>query len=366
MKTNPALLNLSRPVAIAMWDFSWLERRWPGAGYEDWDEALDGLVERGYNAVRIDAYPHLLAADAGRPWRLKPQWTVHDWGACGLVDVQIQPHLNEFIAKCRDRGVSVGLSTWFREDLTRQRDLVATPEIHARIWRKTLESIEAAGLLDAILYVDFCNEWPWWGTFFGEDSARTDWRSPESQAWMRRAIGALKEAYPQVPACFSFSDSLFGDLSGIDLSYMGLLEPHLWMAKDTSFYRQIGFKFSPFDLAEYDPVIAMAERLYRADEGHWQRSLAALIGKMADWSRATGLPLVTTECWAIVNYRDWPLLDWGWVKELCAFGVEEAVKTGRWAGIATSNFCGPQFAGMWGEVEWHRRLTGRIRGEIGS
>jgi hypothetical protein len=45
-----------------MWDFSWLERRWPGAGYEDWSQALDELVERGYEAVRIDAYPHLVAA----------------------------------------------------------------------------------------------------------------------------------------------------------------------------------------------------------------------------------------------------------------------------------------------------------------
>jgi len=44
-----------------MWDFSWLERRWPGAGYEDWDKVLDELAERGYNAVRIDAYPHLIA-----------------------------------------------------------------------------------------------------------------------------------------------------------------------------------------------------------------------------------------------------------------------------------------------------------------
>jgi len=24
--------RLTRPLAIAMWDFSWLERRWPGAG----------------------------------------------------------------------------------------------------------------------------------------------------------------------------------------------------------------------------------------------------------------------------------------------------------------------------------------------
>jgi hypothetical protein len=28
------------PRAITMWDFSWLERCWPGAGYEYWDKAL--------------------------------------------------------------------------------------------------------------------------------------------------------------------------------------------------------------------------------------------------------------------------------------------------------------------------------------
>jgi len=49
-----------KPLALTMWDFSWLERRWSGAGYEDWDQALTELVERGYNAVRIDAYPHLI------------------------------------------------------------------------------------------------------------------------------------------------------------------------------------------------------------------------------------------------------------------------------------------------------------------
>ena len=56
----------ARPLAITMWDFSWLERRWPGAGYEDWDAALDGLAERGYDAVRIDAYPHLVSVPTRR------------------------------------------------------------------------------------------------------------------------------------------------------------------------------------------------------------------------------------------------------------------------------------------------------------
>ena len=70
------LLARGRPLAITMWDFSWLERRWPGAGYEDWNVALDELAARGYDAVRIDAYPHLVASirarDVGHPAVLEP------------------------------------------------------------------------------------------------------------------------------------------------------------------------------------------------------------------------------------------------------------------------------------------------------
>lgn len=45
------------PRAITMWDFSWLERRWPGAGYENWDQALNELSERGYNAYVLTLIP---------------------------------------------------------------------------------------------------------------------------------------------------------------------------------------------------------------------------------------------------------------------------------------------------------------------
>ena len=66
------LRRFEHPLAITMWDFSWLERRWPGAGYEDWDVVLDELVSRGYNAVRIDPYPHLVAAAPDKTWELFP------------------------------------------------------------------------------------------------------------------------------------------------------------------------------------------------------------------------------------------------------------------------------------------------------
>ncbi len=66
--TNNQQEQVFHPRAITMWDFSWLERRWPGAGFEDWDLALDELTERGYNAVRIEAYPHLVGVNPTKEW----------------------------------------------------------------------------------------------------------------------------------------------------------------------------------------------------------------------------------------------------------------------------------------------------------
>ena len=99
--------SFQRPYAITMWDFSWLERRWPGAGYEDWDVALDELAERVYNAVRIDAFPHLVSADPGKEWEIIPTWNQTSWGAQSLTRIRVMPALIEFIAKCRDRNIGV-------------------------------------------------------------------------------------------------------------------------------------------------------------------------------------------------------------------------------------------------------------------
>ena len=82
---------------------------------------------------------------------------------------------------------------------------------------------------------------------------------------------------------------------------------------------------------------------------------------MATFSRSARLPIATSEGWAIVDYKDWPGLDWGWVKEMSEVALDQALTTGRWSLLCTSNFCGPQFVGMWRDVAWHRRLTERIR-----
>ena len=136
------------PRAITMWDFSWLERRWPGAGYEDWDQVLDELSERGYNAIRIDAYPHLIAENPMKKWLLKEVWNQQDWGSPDMNEIQVQPNLNLFLSKCKERDIKVGLSSWYRLDVDEVCLKLDTPEKLADCWLTTLRSIEEDGLLE--------------------------------------------------------------------------------------------------------------------------------------------------------------------------------------------------------------------------
>jgi len=49
------------------------------------------------------------------------------------------------------------------------------------------------------------------------------------------------------------------------------------------------------------------------------------------------------------------------VRDLCSLGVQRAAHSGQWLAIACSNFCGPQFAGMWRDKALHQSVTLAIR-----
>jgi hypothetical protein len=362
--------RIERPLAIAMWDFSWLERRWPGAGYEDWDQALDELAARGYDAVRIDAYPHLLSASAERVWELLPVWNQSAWGAQSKVRVRVGPELREFIARCRNRNILVGLSTWNRLEASGLRNGIRTPVDHARIWRNTLGYLDEAGLLDALLYVDFSNEFPvpFWTPYLydGNENAPSSQEkprtSPEISSWMREAIGEVARRYPALDYTYSFC-SQYRDWKEQDVSMLDFLEPHIWMShpETSDWNARVGYNFEKFDPVGFEHIVDNGYRIYKGGKSKYDAALIAEIDNVAAWSRASGKPLITTECWAVVDYKDWPGLDWGWVKDLTAMGVAHAAAQGRWVAIATSNFCGPQFVGMWRDIAWHRRLTDLIK-----
>jgi hypothetical protein len=353
------------PRAITMWEFSWIERRWPGAGYEDWDLALDELLVRGYNAVRIDPFPHLLAADPHKTWTLQPAWDTQMWGSPDVNRIVLLPALFDFLGKCRDRGIMVGLSTWYRKDDADTRMTITGPEVMAANWIKTLDLISEAGYIDSILYTDLCNEWPGddWAPFVKPHLTYGDWDKPASLDYMHKAIAPLRARYPQMPLLFSCAEDHPESYLAQDLSDFDLLDPHIWMAQqnDGEFYKLAEYGYEHFDAKGYTNLSLKAEDVYRARPEYWQKTLAQAIDQHAAVSHKMKMPLITTECWGVVDYKDWPLLKWDWVKDLCALGVQHAASTGQWMAIATSNFCGPQFAGMWRDKTWHQRLTQTIK-----
>ena len=360
--------DLKKPLAIAMWDFSWLERRWPGAGYEDWDSSLDELLERGYNAVRIDAYPHLLALDPHKEWEILPCWNQQNWGSPARNKISIQPALNQFIEKCKERDILVALSSWFQRDEGESWKLIFSAEKHAEIWIKTLDSIAEQGLLDSILYVDFCNEWPLgiWAPFFNREETKS-WNDPSSLKWMETAVNKVKSKYPDLSYTFSHIGNInLKDGQSGKIGFIDFLEPHIWMAQanDDEFYKLIDYNYERFETKGFENLVRSAQKLYEADPAYWNRLQEEFIDSVVEESIHYNLPLITTESWSVVDFKDWPLLDWEWVKRSCSNGIAYAAQKGRWLAMATSNFCGPQFVGMWRDVAWHKEMTAIIKSSV--
>lgn len=357
-----------KPRAITMWDFSWLERRWPGAGYEDWDKILDELVDRGYNAVRIDAYPHLVAENPMKEYTLLPVWNTQDWGSPDINKVIVQPALNNFIAKCKDRDIKVALSCWYRQDTDMILMKITGPEKMAENWIKTLDSIAKDGLTDNILYVDLCNEWPgdaWCPYFINDPPEKTwgYWYTEKSMEFMKKSIGLVKAAYPSLPYCYSYTGADPKLYPEYPLPFFDLLEHHVWMSglNNGEYYNAVGYNYERFSPEGYKKLVENYEKVYYGKKDYWQKLLTDEISLIARSAASAGQPLITTECWGIVDFKDWPLLKWDIIKELGELGVKAAAATGQWLAIATSNFAGPQFVGMWRDIEYHRKLTEIIK-----
>ncbi|HEV8633100.1 MAG TPA: cellulase-like family protein [Chloroflexota bacterium] len=54
-------------LTITLWDFGWVTRAGRGEPFADLDRTFRGVVERGYNATRIDAMPLLLLIGGPNP-----------------------------------------------------------------------------------------------------------------------------------------------------------------------------------------------------------------------------------------------------------------------------------------------------------
>ena len=244
---------------------------------------------------------------------MPPVWSVEDWGSPALNKIVIQPALNTFIGKCKERKIKVGLSSWFRQDVDDVRMQIKVPEIMAEQWIKTIMSIENEGLLDAILYVDLCNEWPgeFWAPYFKNTPPELTWggwHTEESLSWMKKSAELVKQAFPDIPLTFSF-DANEDELKTQGCLLLDFLEPHIWMAHQNGeeFYEAMDNKNEVFNNKGYEAMVRNGKKVYNEKKAYWNKLLRDKIEAVARVSREDNQALMTTECWAVVNYKDWPL-----------------------------------------------------------
>ncbi|MCK5653836.1 MAG: hypothetical protein KAH98_01720, partial [Dehalococcoidia bacterium] len=220
--------NPEAKYAVAMWDFSWLVRRTGNeAEYADWYKVLDELAERGYNCIRLDAFPHLVAKGPDgqlvEQFTILPQDSSFMWGNHEHVQVEPRPALVDFIGRAAERGIYVGLSSWYNRDTLGRVQMTQSPEDYARIWLETLDLLNESGLHDRIVWVDICNEFPvsrWaprpYADIFQSQrlgdllmvrnlSRRWDDRVKQRiKNYFDGAITPLREKYPDLKYTFSF------------------------------------------------------------------------------------------------------------------------------------------------------------------
>ena len=368
-----------------MWDFSWLLRReGDTAEYADVERVLDELAERGYDTVRIDAFPHLIAADEDgavlNEHTVLPQPPGFMWGNHAPTTVEPLRELLRFVSGVKERGLRVGLSTWFTPDTNGRAQQVSTPEDLGRIWIETLRHLESHELLDAVEWVDLCNEWPAWApgvmneifgpgtTPFSDTTLWTDEQVAELAAF-DRSLEIVAARFPELPLTLSYYQRgplppLSREPMRLSTAGFGIGEPHLWLSTSSaSFMERTRYEDNYSDdthnLLDHEKLVR--ER-YDVERDAFYADFIAVLDEWRDWAAERRLPLYTTEGWASVGWSPDLVEGWtGWeyVRDVAETVIPLVIERG-WTGICTSNFSQPHFAGMWGDAAWHRRMTDLI------
>jgi len=398
----PKLSELKKPLAIAMWDYSWLLRHHKYGSFEDWNKVLNELVERGYNAIRIDCMPQFVAA--GNDGKLQEEffhkrevWKPAYWGNQFSMYSRPREALLEFMKKCEQKAVRVGLATWFMGHGTERNLEFKGIDGFVRAWDETLEFLKQNDLLKNVIYVDLLNEYPLWHGFewfkkemnlrgneklFRENNP--DANVPDEvfqkrkgkgytilqqefyQGFIDTVISTLKKKWPQLTF---FTSQTGGGGEGalwkqIDFKNFGAIDAHFWFTQNSEFTSKTAVAGLNMFRTQKDSGFKEG---YENALKYWRKNEQKLAGWMeekikyvGDLGKKYSIPIGNTEGWGAVFWQDHPLLGWEFIKEAADVAVDISLKHG-YKFICTSNFTHPQFEGIWRDLAWHRQITERIK-----
>ncbi len=380
----------AKPLAMAMWDFSWLLRKYRKGGFEDWNKALDELQERGYNALRIEAFPHFIAHDDNgirqeEYFLPKNDWRPALWG--NEISVTISPlqSLIQFLTLCEKRQIKIALSSWFYGHGTQRNRGFTGIDGLVRAWNETLQLLKEKDLLKNVMYVDLLNEYPLWhgyawlrselersGTlqfqpFDFLNAKGTKLHNDEQintyNEFIQDVIRRLKDLWPDLKFCVSQTNTLNTPWVDLEVSSFDVLDIHLWLVYHPEFSRYTEY-FSNIHPMRNDLQFEKTNRLILE---YWHRNKSVLVqwleGAIVQRKRLAArldVPLGNSEGWGTVMWKEHPALDWTFIKEAGLIAAELGAKHG-YAFNCSSNFTHPHFRDLWADIDWHKEVTKIIR-----
>ena len=388
-KKTGRISELKKNTAIAMWDFSWILRHHPGGSFENWEQVLEGLAERGYDSIRMDCMPQFVAADSdGRLQEefrsvRKPSKRPVMWGNDRTMTFRPREALLEFLPLCKKYKVKVGLSSWFMRHGVDRTAVFGEKGGLLRAWKETLAFLEKHGLLDEnVMYVDLLNEYPDWHGYDWlkkERAKRSDLKkfiadnpdanmpdldenrsgrnnSVEKKFYNDFVSDLVRNVRAAFPQCDYFA-SISSSYGHVDISEFAALDRHIWFSHRIPGAREMqrgqideGLKQRHIDLRKFWDENRKTETTW-ADR---------VITAVATDARKHGIVCGNTEGWGSVGWFDHPDVDWRFIREAAEICVDLCLKHDNYRFICTSNFTHPHF-GYWDNIEWHRKITARIR-----
>lgn len=394
IKHFQSLDRIKKPLAIAMWDFSWILRHHRYGEFENWDKVLEELADRGYNAIRIDAMPQYVAADSDgkitEEFRsVKKGWDPVKWGNYYTMSFRPREALLEFLPKCKKYGIRVGLSSWFTNHGTGSRGIFFEEGGLLRAWTETLKFLEQHNLFDDnIIYVDLLNEFPkyhgydWLKKEINERGIIEQFKLNNPNAFLpgksdvsittefnnlqlkfqhdfsKDLVRKMKAKFPN--RIFHMSFTCTTPLENVNLSGFGTLDYHLWLGiiAEIPHWRILGnIDQSKDNHSLFQELLQIWDDKKRQTISLADKAISAVADKASSFNITCG----NTEGWGPVGWIDHPELNWRWVKEAGEICVDLARKHDNFKFLCSSNYTHPQFKGMWEDVKWHRKITGRIK-----
>jgi len=377
-------------LTIAMWDFSWLFMHYPGGAFEDFDKVTDELLERGFNTIRIDAFPLIIGKlDSLNQVITIPGNPLFNWGQSDKdrLHSPVQ-ELISFMEITKSKNINVILSTWgngcneFPDILKDYTDR----KIFWGAWERTLDILKEKDLLSHVVYVDFDQEFPFFSPFqyeinrlgaiqtekktspsgamedagkAGSDYKKLAWNTLQMdfvRDLMSSTLSHFQKKYPGLRFTFSLT-AYWEEVRALKLNLFDVLELHIWMSSSPRFGTRSQFDATAKDRGEHDYSDYM-DRINQTMKSVRPMLLKDMHNRLAfakEWSEDIAAPLVTTEAWGPWWHMDHKDLDWKWLYDWCEQCMGLASEYGLW-GATPWNYSHPYWAN-WKNIEWYQKVN---------